>query len=87
MMRNFTYAENADTHYMYNHANSNGIAALRMYHGEFSDRRIPDHRSFQRLHRQLRETRSFYVTKHNGGRQRAVRSPSPEEIILNVVSD
>ncbi|GFT29017.1 hypothetical protein TNCV_3586681 [Trichonephila clavipes] len=32
-------------------------------------------RIFQRLHRQLRETRSFYVTRHEAGRRRAVRSP------------
>ncbi|GFY28532.1 hypothetical protein TNCV_4149631 [Trichonephila clavipes] len=34
----------------------------------------------------LRDTRSFYVTRHNAGRQRAVRSPSLEESILNVVA-
>ncbi|GFW76704.1 hypothetical protein TNCV_4944211 [Trichonephila clavipes] len=43
-------------------------------------------RHFQWLHRQLRETRSFHVTRHDAGRQRAVRSPLLEESILNVVA-
>ncbi|GFW11563.1 hypothetical protein TNCV_3810821 [Trichonephila clavipes] len=39
------------------------------------------------LHRQLRETRSFLVLKHDAGRPRAaVRSSSMEQNILNVVA-
>ncbi|GFV68260.1 uncharacterized protein TNCV_1875421 [Trichonephila clavipes] len=53
---------------------------------QFPDRRMPNHRIFQWLHRQLHETRSFHVTKHDAGRQRAVRSPSLKESILNVVT-
>ncbi|GFV38786.1 hypothetical protein TNCV_1983411 [Trichonephila clavipes] len=45
-----------------------------------------DHGISQRLHRQLRETRSFHVPRHNADRQRAVRSPILEENILNVVA-
>ncbi|GFV17143.1 uncharacterized protein TNCV_3633061 [Trichonephila clavipes] len=58
-----------------------------MYHAQFPERRMPDHRIYQRLHRQLRETRSFYVTRHDAGRQRAAPSPSLEESILHVVAD
>ncbi|GFW41978.1 hypothetical protein TNCV_6871 [Trichonephila clavipes] len=47
----FTYAENADMHYLYIRADGNGRAALRMYHAQFPDRRMPDHRIFHRLHR------------------------------------
>ncbi|GFT51392.1 hypothetical protein TNCV_4955061 [Trichonephila clavipes] len=57
-MGDFTYAENADMHYMYDRATGHGKAALRMYHAQFPNRRMPDHRMFQRLHRQLRETQS-----------------------------
>ncbi|GFV62324.1 uncharacterized protein TNCV_1131071 [Trichonephila clavipes] len=53
----------------------------------FSGRRISDHRIFQRLHRQLREACSFHVTRHDAGRRKAVRSPSLEGSILNVVVD
>ncbi|GFT55719.1 uncharacterized protein TNCV_4569361 [Trichonephila clavipes] len=48
---------------------------------------MPDHRIVQWLHRQLCETRSFYVTRHDAVPDSAVRSPCLEESILNVVSD
>ncbi|GFW33749.1 fatty acid synthase [Trichonephila clavipes] len=48
---------------------------------------MPDHRIFQRLHYEHRKTRSFPVTRHDDGQRRAVRSPSLEERILNVVAD
>ncbi|GFY20734.1 hypothetical protein TNCV_1119681 [Trichonephila clavipes] len=57
-----------------------------MYHAQFTDRRILDHRPFQRLHRLLRETRSLHVTRSDVDRQRAIRGSSLEENILNVVS-
>ncbi|GFX36777.1 uncharacterized protein TNCV_5036131 [Trichonephila clavipes] len=85
-MGDFTYAENAGMHYMYGRVNGNGTAVLRMYRAQFPDRRMADHRIFQRLHRQLREIRSFHVTRHSAGLQRSVRSPSLEENILNVMA-
>ncbi|GFW55025.1 uncharacterized protein TNCV_2786401 [Trichonephila clavipes] len=80
-----TYAKNVNIHCIYDRLNGNVRAALRMYHTQFSDRRTSGHKIFQRLHRQLREPCSFHVTKHDAGQQRAVRSPSQEESILNVV--
>ncbi|GFX65086.1 uncharacterized protein TNCV_452241 [Trichonephila clavipes] len=64
---------------MYGHANDNGRATRRMYHAQFPDRRIPDYRIFQRLHRQLRETGSFHVTRQDANRRRAVRNPILEK--------
>ncbi|GFW74099.1 uncharacterized protein TNCV_4176451 [Trichonephila clavipes] len=86
-MVDFTYAENEDMQYMYDRASGNVRAALRMYHAQFPDQRIPNHRTFQRLHRQLRETRSFLVTRHDTGRRKAVHCSSQEESILNIVAD
>ncbi|GFV62063.1 hypothetical protein TNCV_4108661 [Trichonephila clavipes] len=77
----------ADVHYMYARANGNGRAALRLYHAHFPNRRMPDHRIFQRLHRQLREIRSFSITRQDAGQRIAVRCPSLEENILNFVAD
>ncbi|GFS89240.1 hypothetical protein TNCV_1259711 [Trichonephila clavipes] len=48
---------------------------------------MPAHRMLQRLHRQLREARSSYVSRHYAGRRSAVRSSSLEKRILNVVAD
>ncbi|GFX59775.1 hypothetical protein TNCV_1778141 [Trichonephila clavipes] len=53
----------------------------------FPDRQMPDHRIVQRLHRQLRGTRSFYVTRHDAGQRKVEHSSSLEERILNVVAD
>ncbi|GFT71998.1 uncharacterized protein TNCV_2516251 [Trichonephila clavipes] len=47
---------------------------------------MPNYRIFRWLHRQLRETRSFYVTRYDVGRQRTVRTPSLEESISNVAA-
>ncbi|GFV38058.1 hypothetical protein TNCV_872651 [Trichonephila clavipes] len=55
-------------------------------HAQFPDRRMTDQRIFQRLHSQLRKTRSFHVTRHEDGRRR-VPSPSLEESVLNVMTD
>ncbi|GFU74982.1 hypothetical protein TNCV_3752331 [Trichonephila clavipes] len=63
-MGDFTYAKNADMHYIYGIENGNFRAELRMHHAQFSDRRMPNHRILQQLHRQLRETRSFHTTRH-----------------------
>ncbi|GFW67894.1 hypothetical protein TNCV_3872241 [Trichonephila clavipes] len=78
-MGDFITVVNAPMLYMYGRANGNGRAALRMYHAQFPDRRMPDHEIFQSLHCQLRETRSFYVTRHDAGRRRSVRNPNLEK--------
>ncbi|GFV35010.1 uncharacterized protein TNCV_3026001 [Trichonephila clavipes] len=85
-MKGFTYAVNADMHYMYGHVNDNSRAALRMYHTQFPDRRMPDHRIFQGLHRQLREISSFHITTRDACQQRPVRSSSLEESIVSLVA-
>ncbi|GFW94673.1 hypothetical protein TNCV_4247131 [Trichonephila clavipes] len=86
-MRHFTFAENADMHYMHSSANGNGRAALRMYHVHFPDERMPDYGIFQLLHRELHETRLLLVAKHDAGIRTALRTPSLEESLLNFVAD
>ncbi|GFV08464.1 hypothetical protein TNCV_2936801 [Trichonephila clavipes] len=55
-MGDSTFAKNANIQYMYGRANGNGRSVLRIYiyYAQLHDRRMPDHRIFQRLHRQLR---------------------------------
>ncbi|GFU19268.1 hypothetical protein TNCV_1087491 [Trichonephila clavipes] len=67
-------AKNADMHYMYDRANGNGRAELRVHHVQFFDRRMKDHRIIQWSHRQLHETRSLYVTRYDADRRRHVRA-------------
>ncbi|GFU68746.1 hypothetical protein TNCV_4400241 [Trichonephila clavipes] len=54
------------------------------YQVQLPDRQMLDHRFFQRLHRQLCETRSFHVTRYDAGRQRAVYCKSLEGNILRI---
>ncbi|GFT01368.1 uncharacterized protein TNCV_3214991 [Trichonephila clavipes] len=88
-MGDFKYAEHANMLYMYERANGKDRATLRMYHAQFPDLRMPDHRIFQWLHRQLHETHLFYVTRHEACQLRAVVecSPSLEKSILSIVAD
>ncbi|GFT74710.1 hypothetical protein TNCV_562591 [Trichonephila clavipes] len=66
-------------HYMYDSVNGD-----KVYLAQFPGRQMLDHRVFQRLHRQLRETRLFQATRHDAGQEKIIRSPSLEESILNV---
>ncbi|GFV59292.1 hypothetical protein TNCV_2340331 [Trichonephila clavipes] len=68
-------------------ANGNDKAVPRMYHAQFPYQQIPNHRIFQWLHRQLRETRSFHFTRHDAGRRTTISSPRMEESIQNIVPD
>ncbi|GFX16390.1 hypothetical protein TNCV_32641 [Trichonephila clavipes] len=59
-----------------------------MYHAQFLDRRMPDHRIFQRFHRQLQKLiRSTSSDMMLIDEELAARSPSLEKSILNVVYD
>ncbi|GFW40822.1 uncharacterized protein TNCV_4368701 [Trichonephila clavipes] len=48
---------------------------------------MSDHRTYQKLHRKLREIHSFQVTRHDSSRLRDVSSSILEESNLNVVAD
>ncbi|GFV97182.1 DUF4817 domain-containing protein [Trichonephila clavipes] len=74
-------------HCIYGRANGNSRAILRMCHVQFPDLKMPHLRIFQQSHRQLRETRSFHVTRHDADRLRPVRNPSLAETLLNFVDD
>ncbi|GFS98815.1 hypothetical protein TNCV_3528081 [Trichonephila clavipes] len=83
MMEYFRHAEEADMHYMYNSANE-GWYTARNTLGEFDSPELVS----KRLHRQLHETVSFYVPRHDASRRRAIRRPpSLKKNILNVVAD
>ena len=58
-----------------------------MYRTEYPDRRMQDHRIFQRLHHLLCKTGAFNVNRHEAGRLRAVRTPRLKESILNIVAE
>lgn len=81
-MERFTHAEMADMHLVYGFVNGNGRAAVREYRERFPNRRIPQHQTFGRLHRLLRETGTSRARMHDTGRNRTVRTPEMEEEIM-----
>ncbi|GFS57346.1 uncharacterized protein TNCV_492081 [Trichonephila clavipes] len=65
--------------------NDDDRAAIRIYHAQFPDRRMPDHRIFQWLVHQL--VKQVRTTRYDAGQRKVVRSPSLEGSTLNVMAD
>ncbi|GFS98588.1 uncharacterized protein TNCV_2987201 [Trichonephila clavipes] len=86
-MDRFTNAELADIHLMYGAAQGNGAAAERMYRERFPGRKHPDRRTFERIHRELRTSGTFYASRCGTGIVRYRRTPSLEQRILNTVDN
>ncbi|GFU32085.1 uncharacterized protein TNCV_3833351 [Trichonephila clavipes] len=72
---------------MYGAAQGNGAAAERMYRERFPRRKHPDRRTFERIHRELRTSGTFYASRHGTGIGRYRRTPSLEQRILNTVDN
>jgi hypothetical protein len=58
-MKMYTNPENADIHFVYGFCDGNAAAAAREYQLKYPDRRHPERRVFEAVHRRLRETGSF----------------------------
>ncbi|GFV60961.1 uncharacterized protein TNCV_4716151 [Trichonephila clavipes] len=82
-----TNAELADMHLMFGAAQGNGSAAERMYRERFPDRKHPERRTFERIHRELRTSGTFYASRRGTGIGRYRRTPSLEQRILNTVDN
>ncbi|XP_035216814.1 uncharacterized protein LOC118190234 [Stegodyphus dumicola] len=86
-MHCYTKAELADIHFMYGAAQGNGLAAQRVYREQFPARELPDSRTFERLHREISASGSFYASRRYTGVGRFRRITAVEERILNTVGD
>lgn len=82
----FTNKEKAEMHLIYGAADGNGAEAQRMYGERFPNRRLPNRKTFERLHRQLCETGSFLASRSNAGRAKKDESVVVAEAILDVVA-
>ncbi|GFV18165.1 hypothetical protein TNCV_169681 [Trichonephila clavipes] len=56
-----------------------------MYQKRFPSRLMPNHKKFQRLHRELCEKGSFVASTGDRGSSRAVRQTHLEEVVLDHV--
>jgi hypothetical protein len=83
-MKLYTNAEYADTHFVYGFCDGNAAAAAREYQLRHPDRRHPERRVFEAVHRRLRETGSFKPRTHVG---RGTRNVQDDEVLLDAVND
>jgi hypothetical protein len=80
----FTCAEYTDMHFVYGEMQGNTKAAHWRYAKRFPNRRLPNRRTFQSVHRLLREHGTFRPQRVNAGRQRHRRTAGLEERIHTV---
>lgn len=84
----FTNGEMADMHFCYGMANGSNLEARRLYRERFPNRRIPDRRIFEYIHRRLRETGQFAQVRVDLGRNRMQRNVRIEgDVIQRVEAD
>lgn len=84
-MSSFTFEEYADIHYTYGLADGNGSKARRIYMEKYPTRKLPDARTFQRVHHRLRETGTVLQTQRGGRPTRL--DPIQEEDVLEAVEN
>ncbi|GFV01344.1 uncharacterized protein TNCV_2125701 [Trichonephila clavipes] len=84
-MYRFTNSELADIHFIYDLADGNGRAAVRLYRERYPTRRQPNHQTFARVHQNLVERGSFRAAIEGTGRRRIARTPIFEEGVLHAV--
>ncbi|GFV91793.1 uncharacterized protein TNCV_2974651 [Trichonephila clavipes] len=69
-------------HFIYGVADGNALEVRRLYGERFPSRRLPNPKTFERLHRRLRETGSFVSGMHDTRRTISARIPELEEHVL-----
>jgi hypothetical protein len=76
--------EYADIHFVYGFCDGNAAFATSEYQLRYLDRRHPERRVFEAVHRRLRETGSFKSRIHVG---RGRRNVQDDEVVLDAVND
>jgi hypothetical protein len=83
-MEVYANAEHADIHFVFGFRDGNAAAAAREYQLMYPDRRHPERRVFEVVHRRLREIGSFKPQTHVG---RDTRNVQDDEVVLDDVND
>lgn len=81
----FTFGELTDMLLIYGKVHKNGAVAVQRYRDKFSNRRIPNRKTFEAVERRLRETGTLKPQQINAGRQRFRRTANVEEELLDAV--
>lgn len=86
-MEDYSFEEMSSMHLMYGLAYCNRAEARRLYAEHFPHRRLPNEKTFERLHNRLRETGSFKPRARDRGRPRTARTLRLEERVLHRVEE
>ncbi|GFQ97025.1 uncharacterized protein TNCT_84771 [Trichonephila clavata] len=81
-MISYTNLEITDIHFIYGVADGNALEARWLYGELFPSRRLQNLKTFERLHRHLRETGLFVSGMHDTERTKSARTPELEEHVL-----
>jgi len=83
----FTFNEQTDMLLVLGFCQGNCRESVRVYQERFPNRRIPNHKTFARIERRLRETGKLQPARLNAGRPRQVRTVIVEEDVLQMVEN
>ncbi|KAJ8883629.1 hypothetical protein PR048_015482 [Dryococelus australis] len=78
----YSHCEQVDMVFMYSRANGVGRLAKQLYEEAFTNRAQPHHQTFSASFCQLAETGTLKANTVDRGRSRRLRTPLPEERIL-----
>ncbi|GFY45065.1 DUF4817 domain-containing protein [Trichonephila inaurata madagascariensis] len=81
-MISYTNQEMANIHFIYGVADGNAQNARQLYGKQFPSRRLPNRKTFERLHRRLRKTGSFVSGMYDTGR--SMKTPELAKALLHV---
>lgn len=83
----FPFNEQTDMLLVLGYCQGNCRESVRVYQERYPNRRIPNHKTFARIERRLRETGRLQPARFNTGRPRQARTPIAEEAVLQTIDN
>lgn len=87
MAPTYSYEEQTDMLLVLGFCEGNCRRSVREYHERFPNRQVPNHKTFARIERRLRENGKLEPLTANCGRARVIRNPQVEEDILETLEE
>ncbi|GFY56365.1 DUF4817 domain-containing protein [Trichonephila inaurata madagascariensis] len=81
-MTSYTNQEIDDIHFIYGFANGNVLESRWLYGERFASRRLPNRKTFEGLHRRVKEIGLFVSGRHDTCSTRSARTPELGEHVL-----
>lgn len=87
MAATYSYGEQTDMLLVLGFCEGNYRKSVRVYQERFPNRQVPNHKTFARIERRLRENGALKPLTVNCGRSRIIRNPQMEEEILDTLEE